>query len=184
MVGRFAQLLLVGLPAAKWCQLYMLRKGISRRQVAVAVYKDAAEDEYRIVRRGNPRHAARHFSFPTRPRDEIVARLRTRGARADVGKIRVFRRISELHAVVAFGEIRHMQDLRSFLEVQPADRNERIAVHAGRHRVRARKGNRVCKKLLRRRVECIDRDGAFAEPLHEDRPLVHGQYYARPKVDE
>src|ERR1700680_481563 len=96
--------------------LNLFRKRVSGRQVAVAVYEDAADDEYRIVRRRNLLHPARHLSFPTRSRDEIVARLRTCGACSDVGENSVVRS-SELHAVIATRHLGHMQDLRSIPQV-------------------------------------------------------------------
>ncbi len=83
--------LLVGLPNGEWDDLNLFRKRVSGRKIAVAVYEDAADDEYRIVRRRNLLHPSRHLSFPARSRDEIVARLRTRGAVADVGENSVVR---------------------------------------------------------------------------------------------
>src|SRR5437879_2621611 len=80
--------------------LNLFRKRVSGRQLAVAVYEDAADDEHRIVRRRNLLHAARHLSFPTEARDQIVGRLRTCGALADVGENSVVRS-RELHAVIA-----------------------------------------------------------------------------------
>src|SRR5439155_23004651 len=62
-----------------------------------------------------------------------------------------------------------------------------VAVHAGGHQVRARGGRRserICKDRLRLRIERIDRNGALAEPFHDDRPPVHGQHDARPEVDD
>src|SRR5262249_12828836 len=41
-----------------------------------------------------------------------------------------------------------------------------------------------CKELLGLCIEGIDRDGAVAEPLNEDRPLVHVQKHSWPKVDD
>jgi hypothetical protein len=49
--------------------------------------------------------------------DEVVAGPGSGGTFADVGKVRVVRRISELHAVVATRHVWHLQDLRSFAEV-------------------------------------------------------------------
>src|SRR5262249_36633924 len=42
----------------------------------------------------------------------------------------------------------------------------------------------IRKKRLGLRVKRIDWDGAVAEPLHEDRPLVHVQHHTWPKVDK
>ena len=70
--------------------------------------------------------------MPALPRNELVARLCACSSRADVGEISAVRPIGELHVVVTSGHVRHMQDLRSFTEVQPADHKERIAVHASR----------------------------------------------------
>src|SRR5260370_35200788 len=116
-------MLLAGLPKGESHELNLLRKVIGRRKFAVAVYKDAADDEYRIVRRRNLLHPARHLSFPTRSRDEIVARLRTCGAFANVGENSVVRS-SELHAVIATRHLGPMRDWRSIPQ----------AYHAGRRR--------------------------------------------------
>src|SRR5438132_3584494 len=96
--------------------LNLFRERVSGRQVAVAVYEDAADDEHRIVRRRNLLHAARHLSFPTGARDQIVARLRTCGALADVGESSVVRS-RELHAVIASRHVGYMQDLRSIPQI-------------------------------------------------------------------
>src|SRR4029453_9749351 len=79
--------------SAPWPEddLDLFRQRVSGRKVAVAVNEDAADDEYRISRRRNLRHPARYLSLPTRSRDEIVARFRTCGACADVGKNRIVR---------------------------------------------------------------------------------------------
>ena len=110
----------IGLSVTEWCELYLLRKPVGGREIAVALDKYTADHEHRIVRRRNLRHSLRHGSFPAGPADEVVASLGSRGAFADVGKISVVRRISELHAVVAAGHVRHVQDLRPFGEVEPA----------------------------------------------------------------
>src|SRR6266576_2046326 len=91
--------LLVELPNGEWDDLNLFRKRVSGRKIAVAVYEDAANDEYRIVRRRNLFHLARRLPFPARSCDEIVARLRTCGAFADVGENSVVRS-SELHVVI------------------------------------------------------------------------------------
>ena len=57
--------LLAGVPAAEWGQLYLLRKIISSRQVAITVHEHTSDHEHRIVRRGYLRQAAWHLSFPT-----------------------------------------------------------------------------------------------------------------------
>ena len=85
----------------------------------------------------------------SRPGNEVVARLRAGGARADVGEVDV-KRIGELHAVVAAGEVRHMQNLRSFTEVQPADRKERVVVHANSHQIRASEAAAMCEGDLQK----------------------------------
>ena len=92
----------------------LLRKCISGCEIAVAVYEDAADNEHRAVRRRYARRAARHLSLPAGTGDEVVARMRAGGARADIAEIDV-KRASELHTVVAPGEVRHMQELRSFV---------------------------------------------------------------------
>jgi hypothetical protein len=122
-----------GLPVTKWRQLYLFRKIIGSRQVAVVFHEHASEHEHRVVRRGYLRDAARHLSSPAGAAHDVVASLRARGAFANVGKIGVVRRISELHAVVAAVHVWNVQDLRPFGEIEPADRNERVVVHASRH---------------------------------------------------
>ena len=125
-------MLLSGLPNGEWHDLNVFRKVRGSREIGVAVYEDAADDEYGIVRRRYLLRAARHLSFPVRTRNEVVARLRTSGARAHVGKVDV-KRISELHAVVAAGDVRHVEDERPFGEVEPADGKEGVVVHADGH---------------------------------------------------
>jgi hypothetical protein len=46
----------------------------------------------------------------------------------------------ELHAVIATSHIRNVQNLRPFAEVQPAGRQERVAVHASSRQFRRRGG--------------------------------------------
>src|SRR5690242_6696872 len=80
-----------------------------------------------------------------------------------------------------------MENQRPFPEIEPADDVERVAVHAGRHRIRARSGlhgNGVGKVFLRLRVERVDRDGAGTESFDEDGSLVHAKNEAWPQVDE
>ena len=113
---------MAGLPNGEWDDLNLFRKRVSGREIAVALDEHAADNEHRIVRRRYLRHSPAARLLSSRGRDEVVARLGARGAFADVGKIGVVRRIGELHAVVAAGHVRHVQDLRSFTEVQPADR--------------------------------------------------------------
>ena len=124
--------------------------------------------------------------FQPGPRDEVVASLRAGGAFADVGKISVFRRISELHAVVATVHVGYVQDLRSFLRSsQPAVESVSWFTPAViKFEPEAGEVEGICKERLGLRIERIDRDGAVAEPFNEERPLVHGQHHARPKVDE
>src|SRR5215469_5425848 len=97
-------------------QPYLVCKVIGGREVAVTVYEHAPNNEYRIARRRYPLHSLRHRSLPTWPGDEVIARVRAGGPRADIGEVNV-KRIGELHAVVAPEEIRHVQNLRSFMEV-------------------------------------------------------------------
>src|ERR1700694_3188563 len=104
--------LLAGVRAAHWRQLYLLCKPMGRRNIVVAFHEHSPDNEHRIVRRRNLCHSLRHGSFPARAADQVIASLGSRGAFADVGKISVVRRISELHTVVAAGHVRHMQDLR------------------------------------------------------------------------
>src|SRR5258708_2453692 len=100
----------------EWDDVNLFRKRVSGRKIAVAVYEGAADDEYRIGRRRNLLHPARRLSLPTRARDDIVARVRTCGAFADVGEDGVVRS-SELHAVIAIRHLGHIQDLRSIPQV-------------------------------------------------------------------
>src|SRR5580700_10387219 len=109
-------MLLAELPNGEWHDLNLFRKVIGGWEIGVAVNEDTADDEYRIVRRRNLLHPARHLPFPTRSRDEIVARLRTCGAFADVVENGVVWS-SELHAVITTRHRGHMQDLRSIPQV-------------------------------------------------------------------
>src|SRR5579863_2732350 len=104
----------------EWCELYLLGQPVGGREITVALDKDTTDNEYRLVRRSNLCHCLRHASFPARPAHEVIASLGSRGACADVGKIRAVRRISELHAVVPASHVRHMQNLRPFGEVEQA----------------------------------------------------------------
>ena len=104
----------------EWCELYLLRKPVGGREITVALDKDTTDNEHRMVRRSNLCHALRHGSFPARPADKVIASPGSRGAFADVGKISAVRRISELHAVVPAGHVRHVQDVRPFGEVEQA----------------------------------------------------------------
>src|SRR5436190_286822 len=80
--------------------------------------------------RGYLRRPARNSSCPVWSGDEVVARLGAGGAGADVGEIRVRVRVGELNAAVAISRVRHVQELRSSSEIQPAGAHERVAVHA------------------------------------------------------
>src|SRR5579863_4093991 len=110
----------IGVSVTKWCELYLLRKPVGGRQITVVLDKDTTDNESRIVRRSNLCHSLRHGSLPARPAHEVIASRGSRGAFADVGKIRAVRRISELHAVVTAGHVRHVQNLRPFGEVEQA----------------------------------------------------------------
>jgi hypothetical protein len=121
-LGRAAlKVLVVGVPNGEWHDLNLFRKRIRRREIAVALNQHATYNNHGIVRRGNLCHSPLHRSLPAGAADEEVDGINSCGAFADVSKISVFRRISELHAVIAPGEIRHMLNLRSFTEVQPAE---------------------------------------------------------------
>lgn len=118
-------------PNGEWYNPNLFRKVTGDREIAVVLDQHAAENEHGIGRRRNLCHPRRYRSFPAGASDEVVAGFGSRGAFANVGKISVVRRISELYAVVASSHVRNMQDLRSFPEIPPADRSERVAVHAG-----------------------------------------------------
>jgi hypothetical protein len=77
---------LAGSPNGEWHYLNLLRKVIGVRQIGVAVYEDAADDEYRIGRRRYLLHAARQLSFPIQASNEAYACVRARCARADIGE--------------------------------------------------------------------------------------------------
>jgi len=112
--------------------------------------------------------------------------LRAGGARADMGKVDL-KGVGELHTVIAPGEVWHRQNLRSFIEVEPADRKERVVVHANTHQIRAAgrlRSEGLCKEFWELRVERIDRDGAIAEALLDDRSLEGVVHEVWPKVDE
>ena len=126
-------MLLAGLPNGERYDLNLFRKLVRSREIAVALNEYATYNNHGIVRRGNLCHSPLHGSLPAGAADEEVAGISSRGAFADVGKISVFRRISELHALIAPREIRHMQNPRSFTEVQPADRKERVVVYTPSH---------------------------------------------------
>ena len=74
-------------------QLYLTCKPVGRRQVGVTAHKHAADNQHGAVWRSYLRDAARHLSLPARPRNEVVARLGARGSFADIGEVRVVRRI-------------------------------------------------------------------------------------------
>jgi hypothetical protein len=48
-------MLLAGLPNGEWHDLNLFLKVRGSREIGVAVYEDAADDEYRIVRRSDCR---------------------------------------------------------------------------------------------------------------------------------
>ena len=121
----------LGLLGGKWRELNLLRKIISGREVAIAVNEDSTNNEHRIVMRRYLLHTVWHLSFPAWPCNEIVARLCACLARADVREVDV-KRVGELHAVVAAGEVGHVEDLRPAAQVEPADDKECIVVHASR----------------------------------------------------
>src|SRR5580692_936294 len=112
-------------------ELNLLRKIISGREVAIAVNENSTNNEHRIVLRRYLLHTVWHLSFPAGPCNEIVARLCACLARADIRKVDV-KRVGELHAVIATGEIGHVEDLRPAAQVEPADHKECVAVHASR----------------------------------------------------
>ena len=66
------------------------------------------------------RRHSRRLSFPTWPCNEIVACLRTCGARADIGEVGAVMWIGELHAVVTAIHVWNVQDLRPLGEIKPA----------------------------------------------------------------
>lgn len=92
---RGIKMFLAGLPNGEWHDLNLLRKVIGGREIGVAVYEDAADDEHRIGRR-------RYL------------------LRAALGEVDV-KRIIELQTVEATGEARHVCKerlrLRRLLEV-------------------------------------------------------------------
>src|SRR5437016_3150718 len=98
----------------RWRQLYLLCKDVRRRKVAVARNEYATDNKHGIVRRGNLCRFALHISLPAGASDEEVADTSASGSFADVGKINVFRRISELYAVIATSHVRNVQNLGSF----------------------------------------------------------------------
>ena len=110
----------------EWCELYLLRKLVGDREITVALDKDTTNHEHRLVRRSNLCHSLRHGSFPARLAHEVIASLGSRGAFADVGKIRAVRRISELHAVVTVRHVRHMQNLRPLGQVEHSANVEHV----------------------------------------------------------
>src|SRR5262249_18397561 len=118
------------MPLAHRCELYLRGKIVGRWKIAVVLNEHAANDKHRVVRRGYWRHAIGYLSIPAGAADEVVSSLGSGGAFADVGKIRVVRRIGELHAVVATGHLWHMQDQRSFSQVEPAEDVECVMVDA------------------------------------------------------
>src|SRR3989442_5146791 len=129
----------------------LLGKRVSGRDVRVAFDERAAKNKHRIVRRRNPRHSLWYGSCPAGAANQIVAGLGAREAFADVGKIRVVRRIGELDAVVTTAHVRYVQDLRPCPEIQPARHEERVTVRAGGYQVRARDGrgtDRISKDSL------------------------------------
>src|ERR1700689_831462 len=113
-------MLLAGLRNGKRDDLNLFRKSVSGREIAVALDEHAADNEYRIARRGHLLHSVRHGSLPVGTGNQVVAHLRAGGARPDVGEVDV-KRVSELHTVVAAEKVRHVQYLRLFGEVEPAD---------------------------------------------------------------
>src|SRR5215471_21017629 len=158
---------------------------MSGREVAIAVDENATHNEHRIVLRRYPLHPGWHLSFPAGPCNEVVARLCARRARADIREVDV-KRVGELYAVVAAGEVGHAEDLRLAAQVEPADHNECVSVHASRCQFRSRGGwvERIRKKGLGFRVKRIDRNGTLADPLADDCLLVDIVHKVRPKIDE
>src|SRR5580658_5836705 len=104
-----ARTLLAGFANGKWDDLNLFRKCISGREVVVARNEHPPDDKHGIARRRNLSHSLRYRSLPTRTRDEVIARLGAGGPRADIGEVDV-KWIGELHAVIAAGEVRHLQD--------------------------------------------------------------------------
>lgn len=178
------KILLAGLPPGEWRNLNLFRKSIGGWEIGVVVYEDTANDEYQIAWRRDLLRLARHLSVPTRSRDEIVSRLGTRSALADVSENSVVRS-SELHAVIAARHFGHMQDLRSVPQVQYAGRRKCVMVHAGSCQLCGRgwRVERIRKNRLRFGGERIDRDWTF-KPFGENRPLVQVEKNARPKIDD
>src|SRR6516165_11410896 len=107
-------MLLAGLPNGERHDLNLFRKRVRSREIAVALNEYATYNNHGIVRRGNLCHSPLHSSLPAGAADEEVAGISSRGAFADVGKISVLRRISELHAVIATSHVRYVQNLGSF----------------------------------------------------------------------
>ena len=162
----------------------LFRQEVSGRQVAVRVHEHAAEDQDRVIGRGYLRRPARNLPCPIRPGDEVVARLGACGAGADIREIEVRGRVGELNAVVAISRVRHVQELRSFSEIQPAGRHEGVTVHARGRQLRTRGGpKRISEERLGLHVERVHPDRAVAESLDEDRPLEHGQQHTGPEID-
>src|SRR5215470_7113935 len=111
----------------------LLRKIISGREVAIAVNENSTNNEHRIVLRRYLLHTVWHLSFPAGTCNEIVARLCACLARADIREVDV-KRVGELHAVVAAGEVWHVEDLRSAAQVEPANHKECVVVHSSRRK--------------------------------------------------
>ncbi len=110
----------IGVSVTEWCELYLRSQPVGGREITVALDTYTTDNEHRIVRRSNLCHSLRHGSFPARTAHEVIASLGSRGAFADVGKIRAVRGISELHAVVPARHVRHVQNLRPLREVEQA----------------------------------------------------------------
>src|SRR5579884_118204 len=168
-------------------ELNLLCKVIGGREIAVAVDEHAPDYEDRIARRGYLLHAARHLSVPAGTGDQVIVGVCAGGARADVAEVDV-EWIGELHAVIAAGEVGHVQDLRPVGEVKAADRKQGVVVHADGHQVRTSRRERCAERLrkqcLRLRIQRIDRDRAVAEPLVDDRFSEVVVHEVRPEVDE
>jgi len=83
---------MAGLRNGEWCYLNLFRKIIGGREVAVAAYENAAGERVRNCSVKDLWHSPGHGSFTAEAGDQIFAAPVSRGAFADVGKIRVLRR--------------------------------------------------------------------------------------------
>ena len=103
-----------GLATGERDELNLSRKCVRGREIAVALNENATDNSHGIIRRGNLCHSPLHGSRPAGAADEEVGGIGSRGASADVGEINVFRRISELHAVIASCHVWNVQNQRPF----------------------------------------------------------------------